>query len=59
MFQRGKGRSKIHLLAISQNLPRIHPQAAGQNIHQGGLPRTVLSDQRVNFSLAQIEIHMI
>ena len=58
-FLRLPGVMEFDFLSFIGDGPFIFGIDAGQHLHQGGFARAVLSHQRVYFSLAHLQIHMI
>jgi hypothetical protein len=44
---------------MHQDLTFVWPGQARENVHQGGLPGTVLAQQRVNLADPELEIHLV
>src|SRR5581483_10731362 len=44
------------LLAVDQETARVRPVDAGENLHERGLPRSVLADEAVHLAGVQLDV---
>src|SRR5271165_3336830 len=55
----GVGAVKVHFVAVNFNPARVGLVHTAQQFDQRALARPIFSDQRMNFTFFEIEIHML
>ena len=59
VFLRRHGRRGLIGLPVKEDFAGIGSKDAAEDIHQGRFPRTVGTNERMNFTLLHTEIHMV